>query len=268
MKNHYLLLLLLAGLVLLLGTCTSEKASQTPGEQVLFQVSTIDALLAGDYDGTYPLGELQKNGDFGVGTFNGLDGELLALDGHYYQIRSDGKAYPVPDSAQTPFATVVHFEADTIFSLDRPLRFEQLLAYVDSLIPSENLFYAIRVEGYFEAVKTRSVPRQQKPYRPLVEVVQTQPTFDFTQTQGTLAGFRTPPFMKGLNVPGYHLHFLTHDRSQGGHVLACTLGKVTVSIDYIAGFRMVLPTTGTFHRIDLSQDKQDELEQVEKQRNN
>ncbi|GAB2787580.1 alpha-acetolactate decarboxylase [Rhabdobacter roseus] len=265
MKNHYLPLLCSA-LGLLLSTCTSEKAPHAPGEQVLFQVSTIDALLAGDYDGTFTFGELRKNGDFGVGTFNGLDGELLALDGHYYQIRSDGKAYPVPDSARTPFATVVHFEADTVFSLDRPLRFEQLLAYVDSLIPTENLFYAIRVEGYFGAVKTRSVPRQEKPYRPLVEVVKNQPTFDFTQTQGTLAGFRTPPFMKGLNVPGYHLHFLTHDRTQGGHVLACTLGKVKVSIDYIAGFQMILPTTGTFHRIDLSQDKQDELEQVEKQR--
>ncbi len=98
----------------------------------------------------------------------------------------------------------------------------------------------------------------------MVEIVKTQPTFAYERVKGTLMGFRTPPFMKGLNVPGYHLHFINEDRTRGGHVLACSLGRGTLSIDYTAGFHMILPNSGSFHRLDLTQDKQEELEKVEK----
>ncbi|GAB3175728.1 alpha-acetolactate decarboxylase [Telluribacter humicola] len=245
--------------------CTSlSKEAPRQQDEVLYQVSTIDALLSGDYDGTYTCGELRQHGDFGIGTFNALDGEMLQLDGAIFKIRSDGKAYRMPDSTRTPFASVTHFEADTVIELTRPLSFEQLCTYIDSLIPTENIFYAIKVEGEFEYLKARSVPQQSKPYLPLVEVVKTQPIFEFKNETGTLVGFRTPPYMKGLNVPGYHLHFLSSDQTRGGHVLTCTLGKVKLSIDNTSAFHMELPATSTFQRVDLTQDKQDELEKVEK----
>lgn len=98
----------------------------------------------------------------------------------------------------------------------------------------------------------------------MVEIVKTQPTFEYERVRGTLMGFRTPPYMKGLNVPGYHLHFITEDHSRGGHVLACTIGQATLSIDFTSAFHMVLPKSGSFSRIDLTQDKQEELEKVEK----
>ncbi|HEV7347794.1 acetolactate decarboxylase [Telluribacter sp.] len=255
----------LVGLYYVLLGCTSlSKEAPHQQDEVLYQVSTIDALLSGDYDGTVTCGELRQHGDFGIGTFNGLDGEMLQLDGEIFKIRSDGKAYAVPDSTRTPFASVTHFSADTVIELSGRLSYEQLCAYIDSLVPTENIFYAIKVEGEFAYVKARSVPRQSKPYLPLVEVVKTQPTFEFEHETGTLLGFRTPPYMKGLNVPGYHLHFLTSDHARGGHVMACTLGKVKLSIDYTSAFHMVLPATGTFQRVDLTQDKQEELEKVEK----
>jgi acetolactate decarboxylase len=241
---------------------------QPPGEvvdrEVIFQVSTIDALLSGDYDGELNCGELRRHGDFGIGTFNALDGELLQLEGKIFQIKSDGKAYEVPDATRIPFATVTHFDADTIVELNRPLSLEQLFAAIDSLIPSENIFYAIKVEGEFNYLKARSVPRQTKPYLPLVEVVQSQPTFEFNRESGILVGFRTPGYMKGINVPGYHLHFLTSDHTRGGHVLSCNTGKITVSIDYTPAFLMTLPGTESFRRVDLTLDKQEELEKVEK----
>lgn len=253
----------LVGGLTLLAACTSP--SQEPTErEVLYQVSTIDALLGGDYDGAVTYGQVRQHGDFGIGTFNALDGEMLQLDGEVFQIKSDGKAYRVPDSTRTPFAAVTYFDADTVVALTGPLSFEQLCARIDSLIPTENSFYAIRIEGDFDLIKARSVPRQSRPYEPMVEIVKTQPTFAYERVQGTLMGFRTPPFMKGLNVPGYHLHFINEARTRGGHVLACSVGKGTLSINYTAGFRMVLPNSGSFHRLDLTQDKQEELEKVEK----
>jgi acetolactate decarboxylase len=277
--KYLLLLVALAGLLTGCSSSPTDRGATDGGAEVLYQVSTIDALLSGDFDGDYTCGALRGHGDFGIGTFNALDGEMLLLDGQIYQVRSDGKAYEVPDSTRTPFATVTYFEADTVVELSGPLSYEQLQAAIDRLIPTENIFYAIKIEGEFEYLKARSVPRQNRPYRPLVEVVQSQPTFEFKNEAGTLLGFRTPPYMKGLNVPGYHLHFLTAGRRhgtvrrgdgrrgdgrRGGHVLACTTGKVTLSVDYISNFQMALPATGSFGRVDLTQDKQEELEKVEK----
>ena len=76
---------------------------------VLFQVSTIDALLSGVYDGDVTIGELRKRGNFGLGTFNKLDGEMLAVDGRYYQIKADGVASGAAVH-ETPFASVVRFK--------------------------------------------------------------------------------------------------------------------------------------------------------------
>ena len=255
--------LILVGGLTLLAACTTYT-QESPEREVVYQVSTIDALLAGEFDGQVTYGQVRQHGDFGIGTFNALDGEMLQLDGEVFQIKSDGKAYRVRDSTRTPFAAVTYFEADTVIQLTEPLMFEQLCARIDSLIPTENSFYAIKIEGDFDFIKARSVPRQSKPYEPMVEIVKTQPTFVYEQVQGTLMGFRTPPFMKGLNVPGYHLHFINSDRTRGGHVLACSVGKGTLSIDYTKGFHMVLPNSDSFHRLDLTQDKQVELEKVEK----
>ena len=60
----------------------------------LFQYATINSLLAGVFDGDLTIAKLKRHGDLGIGTFNALDGEMLALDGQFYQIRSDGHVYP------------------------------------------------------------------------------------------------------------------------------------------------------------------------------
>ncbi|MCP8318695.1 MAG: acetolactate decarboxylase, partial [Candidatus Methylarchaceae archaeon HK01B] len=95
-------------------------------DDILFQTSTISALLEGAYDGNMTYGELKKHGDFGLGTFNGLDGEMAGLDGTFYQVKDDGIAYPVDDSIKTPFALVTFFEADKLNFLDDSLNYTQL----------------------------------------------------------------------------------------------------------------------------------------------
>lgn len=67
----------------------------------LFQASTINALVEGINEGDTTVKELKKHGDFGIGTFDDLDGEMIELDGKFYQIKSDGHAYPVKDSMKT-----------------------------------------------------------------------------------------------------------------------------------------------------------------------
>lgn len=206
----------------------------------LFQTSTIETLLEGNYDGDVSFAELGAHGDFGLGTLNALDGEMIALDGTYYQIRSDGRAYEVDKSARTPFAVVTLFEPGLSYTLDTLIDYDGLCGRVDELLQTTSCC-AVRVDGHFEYVKTRSVPRQRKPYPPLVEVVKDQPTFEFRDVAGSLVGFRFPDYAEGVNVTGYHFHFITADRSAGGHVLGCRLAHGELRVDTEADLRLELP---------------------------
>jgi acetolactate decarboxylase len=213
-----------------------ERAHHT-----LFQTSTIDVLLDGNYDGDVSFDELGDRGDFGLGTLNALDGEMVALDGRFYQIKADGRAYPVDGWARTPFAVVTAFEPDASRTLTTPMDFGALCGYLDRVLGREPGCCAIRVDGHFDRVKTRSVPRQRKPYPPLVEVVESQPTFELREVPGSLVGFRFPYYAQGINVAGYHFHFITDDRHAGGHVLDCRLARGELRVDHEADLRLELP---------------------------
>jgi acetolactate decarboxylase len=233
--------------------------------ETLYQVSTIDALMQGVYDGVQPFGELKKHGDFGIGTFDALDGEMVAVDTRYYQVRSDGIAYPVDDAMTTPFATVTYFEPDIQFSTDRQMNYSLLFTYLSGRLPSKNLIYAIRADGTFPAMKVRSVPRQSPPYLPLPAAVANQSVFEYTGAAGTVVGFYMPEFTKGINVPFYHLHFISADKKTGGHILDFTIAtNTTITLDITPEFEMSLPTKGAFAGTDLSKDTSADLAKVER----
>ena len=233
-------------------------------DDVLFQVSTIDALLQGVFDGFYTFEDLETHGDFGIGTFDSLDGEMIALDGDYYQIKADGVAYPVQGNMTSPFSTVTYFQADQTIAIQNASNFTELSRQLDEQLPSRNAFYAVRIDGTFPYIKTRSVPKQEKPYPRLADAVKNQSVFEFTNTTGTVVGVWAPDFSKGLNVPGYHLHFITADRKAGGHILDLQVDEALAKVDITAGFAMQLPTTGDFYNVDLTQDLQSELQKIEK----
>lgn len=247
--------LLLLLLLLITGCATAPK-------DTLMQVSTIDALLAGVYDGQMTLGELKKHGDLGIGTFDALEGEMIVLDGTVYQARADGSVVEMPDRAATPFAAVVNFHADQT-EIIKITDFSSLKSQIDSLAPNKNMFLAIRLNGTFPAMKVRSVPKQEKPYPPLAEVVKTQSVFELENVSGTVLGFRCPEYVKGINVPGYHLHFISYDRKRGGHILDFTASVGTLQLDNCNRFYMVLTDHPVFATADLAKDRSHELKKVE-----
>jgi len=259
--------LLLASLAGCCSDVTSPEYADTPvsRKETIVQVSTIGALLNGVYDGVMSVGTLRVYGDFGIGTFDGLDGEMIAFDGRFYQVKADGVAYQVPDTVETPFACVTSFEADREEQLPRSMDYEQLGDFLDTILPTPNIFYAIRIDGSFDYMKTRSVPRQDKPYPPLAEVTKNQPVFEFSGVEGTIVGFRCPVYVQGVNVPGYHLHFLTKEGAGGGHVLEFQVEEAIASVDYTSAFLMILPDEdGDFYEVDLTQGGSGELEEVKR----
>jgi len=216
----------------------------------LYQTSLMSALLQGIYEGETTFAELARHGDFGLGTFNDLDGEMIALDGKFYQLRSDGTARPVAPEQKTPFAVVTWFEPDTEVDIQSPTEKQQLLSLIEHHTDS-NLFYALRIDGVFENLRTRTVSRQQKPYPPLQEAAAHEAINTFAGVKGTLAGFRTPAYAQGIGVAGFHLHFLRDDRQAGGHALDYTLQQGKVQLATLHGFHIELPTSGDFLKADL-----------------
>jgi acetolactate decarboxylase len=251
-------------LALCLALCLTAVPLGAAEPRLLFQTSTLQALMAGVYDGDLTLQELARHGDFGLGTFDALDGEMIALDGIFYQARADGRVYPVAGTVTTPFAEVTFFKAGKTHLIEMPMNFQQLLAYVDRLLPSLNLPYAIRIDGFFPSVKTRSMRRQQKPYPPLAAAAAKQAGFDLAGVKGVIVAFRYPDYLAGINMAGYHCHFITADRRAGGHLLDCQVEGATVAVDAIPNFYLRLPATQAFSQTDLTKDRRQELERIEK----
>jgi acetolactate decarboxylase len=210
-------------------------------EHVLFQSSTIGALLEGAYDGDLSFAELAEHGDLGLGTLNGLDGEMVALDGEFFRADVEGTVHRVAPAAKTPFAVVTRFEPTVEASVAGPLAHEELLAAIDDLAPAGAPSCAVRLDGSFELLRARSVPAQAPPYRPLTEVVADQHVFELRDLEGTMLGFRFPAWVEGIEVAGYHLHFISTDRTRGGHVLESRCGDLRVRIDPSDDLHVELP---------------------------
>lgn len=203
--------------------------------ETLFQISTMNALLSGAFDGEMTIGELKKHGDFGIGATDKLNGEMIALDGEFYRFNVFRQAFPVSDSMKTPFAAVTFFDGDESLVIENgPIDFSTFRKSMDAMITNKDIFYAIRIKGEFESLVIRGVPAQKKPYRKPDEVFKNeQKIINFHNLKGTMVGFWYPRYVGGINVPGYHFHFITKDRKRGGHVLDCRLINGEILIDRI-----------------------------------
>jgi acetolactate decarboxylase len=256
--TRYLLLLVIS-LILICSVWALDEAKDT-----IYQVSTLSALQEGAFDGAATLKELKRHGDFGIGTYEGLEGEMIELDGQFYQIKADGKVYSPGDSVKSPFAAVTYFQDNQDAKVDKQMALPQLQDYITSLLPTKNIPYAIKITGSFMYVKTRSVPKQSKPYPRLAEVVKNQPTFEFSDQKGTIIGYWLPDYLNGVNMAGFHLHFLSNDKKAGGHLLACQILSGAIAIDYSYKLNLILPENSDFYKVDLTKDTRKELEKIEK----
>jgi acetolactate decarboxylase len=230
---------------------------------VLFQASTIGALLEGAYEGDVTFAELADQGELGLGTVNHLDGEMIALDGRFYRADVEGRIEELPGSERTPFAVVAPFEPAIEFELEGSLDHDRLLAEIDRRIPAETATCAVRIDGRFELVRARSVPRQEPPYRPLTEVVAEQKVFELAAVDGTMLGFRFPEYAEGIEVSGWHLHFISEDRARGGHVLDSRSSTLHIQLDPSGELHVELPPGVELANPDHAKSTRNAIDRVE-----
>jgi acetolactate decarboxylase len=218
----------------------------------VYQTSTMAALLDGIYDGDVTIAELLTHGDFGLGTFNHLDGEMVVLDGMCHHLRSDGSASVASPGDRTPFAAVTWFKPETTIGVPGPASRNDIIRLIDQAIKTTNLIQAVRIDGTFGHVRTRTVQEQRPPYPPLTRATATEPITEFHQLAGTLAGYRTPDYEQGISVAGYHLHFINEPRTHGGHSLDFALTKGEIAISTSSELHLSLPRTEAFEKANLS----------------
>ena len=246
-------------------TQTTEAAASTDRDSIN-QVSLLQGLTFGDYYGSLSAKEVKALGDIGIGTFDGLNGELIMLDGEIYRAAGDGSVEVVPDTETIPFCDVTFFDGDSSETLSDIQDINALKDALDKKVSEfgSNRFYMVRIDGTFNEMHVRSELAQEEPYEPLADVLETDQTFfDYTDAKGTIVGLYCPAYMDRLNAVGWHFHFISDDRKTGGHMLDLKFDSAELKWDYTDGFSMVLPEDEMFKNFDLTVDQSEDIKRVE-----
>jgi acetolactate decarboxylase len=240
-RDFFILLIVAAAMLIVIPTVLLFMAGpDSRNDDGLYQVGSYDSLVDGDYAARSEVVTLMENGDFGIGTFTGLDGEMIVLDGVCYQASVDGRVVQANDTAATPFAQVTYFDLDGYVNVTGPENLTELEAMLLAGFDRNDTFVFIRIDGTFPEMKVRSVPAQSLPYPPLMEVVKEQAVFDHQNISGTLVGLWSPDYPGTLSYSGFHFHFISDDRTKGGHVLGFESEGACTLIDYTDGLEVKL----------------------------
>lgn len=253
---------------IIIGSINGQSFSDNNSAErdVINQVSLLQGLTFGDYNGSVPVAQLKELGDTGIGTFDALNGELIMLDGIVYRAAYDGTIEIAADEEMIPFSNVTFFDIDENIQFSSIENINSLKDELDKKISQtgDNRFYMIKAEGIFNTMQVRSELPQMKPYKPLAVVLETDQTFfDYENIEGTVVGLYCPAFMNDLNAVGWHFHFISEDRQAGGHVLDLSAEDINISIDRSDYFAMVLPDNEMFNNFDLTIDQSEDIRKVE-----
>ncbi len=231
-------------------------------ENKLFQVGTLNSLMMGDYHGSVTVEDLLKEGNIGIGTYDGLDGEAIILNGHAYDGRADGKVYEMEKKDTLPFSTVSHFDESVEENTISFSSIEEFKSKMEAYLPSHNFFYMIKMEGVFH-VRVRSCFKQKEPYEPLYKVACDQREFEYENLDGYVIGVYCPNYVEGMNLPGWHIHFLSKDLTKGGHILKVDGNSIRFKLNQLNGWNVYLPHTEGFSNWDLTEDLKEKTKAVE-----
>jgi len=252
------------------GTETGADSAQASLQDAAVQLSTITHLVAGDYYGSLTVEELLSYGDFGLGTFDGVNGEMIVVDGVCYQALGDGSVVTADSTETVPFATVCRFEEDFTVDLDNIGSMEALASALTQAVEvnGANSVYFAKIQGTFPMMHVRSETKQQEPYVALDQALAvSQKEYTYTETTGTLVCLYFPEYMSQLNSAGWHFHYISDDRSQGGHVLDLSFDYAVAQINECSNFSMIFPDTESFQDIDYNAVGQENIDAAERQSN-
>ena len=229
----------------------------------MYQISLLQALASGYYDGVISVKKLKEIADTAIGTFEGADGEMIMLDNIVYKAKVDGIITIASDDELIPFSNATKFKSaeDITISAKNIKSFKKgLKAYLKNF---DNMFITLKINGLFKQITVRSIPKQTKPYKPLDYIVDNeQKVYTHKNIEGVIVGFLNPSFMKDLNTTDFHMHFISSNKLYGGHVLDFEFDNLDVSVSVDSELKLILPNTKEFNNRNFSVDK-DVIKKIE-----
>lgn len=236
-------------------------------EKAMFQVSTLQALSLGYTKKVITVGELLTHGSVGLGTFEDVNGEMIVLDGHCYQAGYDGSIAEADQSMGVPFAVVTECSAERSFSLDAIKNIDSLKTMLDLKIEEDfglNSMHIVRIDGEFERVRARSESSFRSQHVELKEILSgRQKDFEFDGIRGTIVALYFPDYMDGINAAGWHFHFLSEDRTKGGHVFDLSIRSGTVSFGKVSRIEIQFPKEAAFDTYDMKKSSAADIKAIE-----
>lgn len=223
----------------------------------VYQASLLQALAKGYYDGVISVKELKSFGDTAIGTFEGADGELIMVDGICYKAKVDGLIDVAKDSELIPFCNTAKFVKNNTFiiSCNNITDLKNKLNILNKNYL--NNFIIIKINGLFKQITVRSLPKQNKPYKPLDYIVDNeQKVYSYDNINGTIIIFKAPSFMNNLNTTDYHMHFISSDFKYGGHVLDVSFDNIEIEVSVKNKYELILPTSNEFNNTNFSLDSE------------
>ena len=231
------------------------------------QVSLFSILLIGRYGGVLSVADVKKLGNMAIATMDRLDGEMQMIDGVVYQACADGHVYLPADDETIPYGTIADFHAEQTVKIQNVPSYEAFEEQMATCCPMENIPLAIHLTGTFHRMKVRAVARQEKDGVGLAEAAKNEAVFDLQHTSGDLVGFRLPSYVKGVNAPGWHLHFVDAERRHGGHVVNFALTEGELRYCHANDFQIRLPDDpAVLSGLDLAKDWSHDLKKAEAER--
>lgn len=241
-------------------------SAQQKKTNIMYQYGIADAFLAGLYNGNLTVKEMKKHGNFGLGAPDLLDGELIILDGKAYQTKSTGATTVMADTAKIPLVLSTNFKPDTVFYIDKATDKKETFKLIDQYLTKRNGLYAIKITGDFNLVKTRAFPPVSKePYLPLANMLEKQAFFTMEKIKGTLVGFKLPQYLSSVTIADYHFHFISADKTKGGHMNELNIANAKVEIAVLKGIDVEIPQDSKFQNFDFKKVKKGDAEKAERQ---
>ena len=234
---------------------------------IIYQVSTLQALALGYTRPVVTVQEFMEHGDTGLGTFENVDGEMIVLDGVCYQAKPDGSIVRSNDDAGVPFAVTGYVEGGRAFHMDEMASLEAIKQELTLKIEEDfglNSIHIARIDGWFYSVHARAGAPYRSQHVTLKDILsKTQKDFCFEKLHGTLVCVYYPDYMDGINAAGWHMHFLSEDRTLGGHVFKASMREGECVVQKMDRIDIQLPREAAFDTYSLKEASQDEIEEVE-----
>lgn len=258
---------ILAGAMIFNTTCANAAVAEnaTADRETINQIALLQSLTLGHFQGSMTVGEWKKLGDTGIGTFEGLNGEMIVLDGVVYQGDQNCNAKIMSDKVKIPFSNITFFDKDFSVKLNNIANKTALEKTLNKSVSKHgaNNFYMVKIPAEYKKILIRSEAGQKKPYPTLVEALKTQKEVTLKNIRGTIVGLYCPAYMSSLNSVGWRFHFISDDKKFAGHVLDMNIKSGDAQFDKTAKFELYLPKDKNFHKLNLGQDLREDIRKAE-----